>query len=246
MANNVTTTCTVTGPAASLAAFQARMFRPNEEEKGEVRFDFERILPKPDCIRATEKSCFVELGLIALGFAKEGTVERYLSYPFVQEEGVHTEEDLKAWVERTKPEALENARLSVKALVETGYADEYSWACAVWGTKWNAYDGFGGSIEDGELSFGFDTAWGFPMPVFEALAKAFPDLVFSCACFDDGWGFAGSGEFNGKDDFALCEASDELYELVFGEPPDAYDEDSEDEEDFEDGEGEEVGEAVEG
>ena len=246
MPNHVTTTCTVTGPAASLAAFQARMFRPDEDDDGLVRFDFERILPMPDCVRVTEASSDVELGLVVLGLAKEGHAERFLTYPFIQAAGVRTVEDLKAWIVKDRPETVDKARLSVKALEETGHADWYAWSCATWGTKWNAYGCSGVSVEDGVLSFVFDTAWDFPEPVFEALAKAYPDLVFICACFDEGWVFAGRGEFNGKADFALCEATAELYELVWGEPPEA-DEDEDSEEDEEDEkDDEEVGEAVEG
>lgn len=55
-----------------------------------------------------------------------------------------------------------------------GYSwDGYSplnWANANWGTKWNAY-----SIEDGEESLKFDTAWAHPFPVIEALSRQFPD-----------------------------------------------------------------------
>jgi len=105
----------------------------------------------------------------------------------------------------------------VTARAETGYADWHSWSCATWGTKWNAYRCSVGSDEDGSLSFAFFTAWEFPEPVFVALAAAFPELVFQCACFEDAGDFAGQGEFNGASDFALCGVTAEIYELVLGD-----------------------------
>jgi hypothetical protein len=71
----------------------------------------------------------------------------------------------------------------------------------------------------GELRFRFDTAWDFPTPVFEKLAEMFPTLCFRCVCFDEMSNFAGRGAFNGEPPFEYMEATDELFEAVYGYKP---------------------------
>jgi hypothetical protein len=66
------------------------------------------------------------------------------------------------------------------------------------------------------------------MPVFREIAKDFPTLSFRCTCYDEGGNFAGDGFFNPQPDqaqFATCNATDELYERVYGHPPGVDDED---------------------
>jgi hypothetical protein len=57
-----------------------------------------------------------------------------------------------------------------------------------WGTKWDAGDVY---LEDtgGSVSISFNTAWGIPVPVFEAMCRMYPDLDFSFhAQEEQGWG----------------------------------------------------------
>lgn len=72
--------------------------------------------------------------------------------------------------------------LTAEELVEldkTGFRSWYDWACAKWGTKWNA---LGDELEDnsewGELHIKFDTAWCPPEPIYDALIGQFPKLNF--------------------------------------------------------------------
>lgn len=73
-----------------------------------------------------------------------------------------------------------------------------NWRLEHWGTSWNACHLELLSEADGKLGFQFETAWDFPLPVFRALAKEFPDLVFSGSAFEQGHEFEYLGEFNGK------------------------------------------------
>lgn len=50
----------------------------------------------------------------------------------------------------------------------------YAWACDNWGAKWNACEA-DYSTDDPDHVISFDTAWRPPEPIFEALAKRFPD-----------------------------------------------------------------------
>jgi hypothetical protein len=74
----------------------------------------------------------------------------------------------------------------------------YNWNCANWGVKWDAkvdepsidtldkyelVDGTGG------VTYRFDTAWGTPTEVFQALAKKYPHLHISIEFEEEqGWG----------------------------------------------------------
>ena len=126
------------------------------------------------------------------------------------------------------PEYETAGRLRLQAILETGFAGWYSWNIANWGTKWNCYSFR--PVSDDPLEFLFETAWGFPEPVFAALAREFPALQFKCLTFDEGWNFGGQGYFNppaGEQAWTRCEATDELYERVYGEK---YERDPDDDE----------------
>jgi hypothetical protein len=65
-----------------------------------------------------------------------------------------------------------------------GYADWYGFACAEWGTKWNAYDV---NIEDDSIQF--DTAWATPEPVIARLSTMFPDATITVNFADEDVGY---------------------------------------------------------
>lgn len=237
MPNHVTTRCTVYGAAAEIAAFKARMLKdepvlhptwhPDERLRGqptgeiERRFDFNAVIPMPAILRETESGSDTSFGLFALG---EEQGDRFagnpLTYRWVQELGISSREEFRAWLEKDRPGAIEKAKLAIEAKRLTGHADWYSWSVENWGTKWNAYNFQEVTDADGEYEFLIQTAWSFPKPVFEAIAAVFPALRFWCRCFDEGWGFAGDGWFNGRGpQFRIVEATDALYGAVYGERP---------------------------
>lgn len=66
-----------------------------------------------------------------------------------------------------------------------------------WGTKWNAYSI---DIEDivevepgvsSSLTFRFDTAWSTPDPIYDLMARAWPELDIQIVYIDEGWNFWG-------------------------------------------------------
>lgn len=85
--------------------------------------------------------------------------------------------------------------------------DFESWAVDHWGTKWDAQQLVINTDEPGDFGFQFDTAWDFPLPVFQALADEFPTLVFSGSAIEDSEDFAYRGEFNGDDDWGPTDPS---------------------------------------
>jgi hypothetical protein len=52
----------------------------------------------------------------------------------------------------------------------------YEWSLQHWGTKWNACDARYSDLDQNIIHF--DTAWAPPIPIFEAVAKLFPEHEF--------------------------------------------------------------------
>lgn len=230
MPNHVTTRCTVTGAAGEVDRFRKRMITTTTPDKGEPHtlLNFEQIIPMP-----ASASEVVENGLaadvIALLCGSSGMVEIWRRL-----QGFDRENQLGPWkglfafekgeieerLEKAFPGCVKNARAMALCFGETGYKSWYDWSIRYWGTKWNSYSFR--PVSEEPLEFLFDTAWSFPTPVFEAIAKEFPSLAFKCLTLCEGYNFGGVGYFNpppGESTYLACEASDALYELVHGEPP---------------------------
>ena len=67
---------------------------------------------------------------------------------------------------------------------EHGSDNWYDWRVNNWGTKWNSYDCFLEEEEDDYVVYTFNTAWGPPTGVIEALREQCPDFSIS-AFFDE-------------------------------------------------------------
>lgn len=225
MPNHVTTVCTITGPEDDVTRF---------EENHGAKFDFDTIIPRPESIKATESGSEASLGVFALTghfdkqFVFQPQTEAEYLRAYCYRFGVSTREDLRNYLAEHNPRALALGRAAVAAFEETGFYDWYEWCCARWGTKWGAYSVEPRERAIGKLVFKFETAWSFPTPIFERLAKLYPSLTFSVLSFDEGWGFACTGEFNGACDFATVKATEALYVLVYGHASETGDEDDED------------------
>jgi hypothetical protein len=202
---------------------------PLDETETEETLDFNRVTPMPAILKDIVAGSDTRLGVeILTGIPKPDLWgQSCLTIPWVQELGIKTLSDLREWVEKERPRALEEGRKAIEAYHQTGFYDWYDWRVENWGSKWNSY-AFGIDQEaDERLSFHFDTAWSFPLPVLEKLAGMFPALCFECVCFDEGWNFAGVGMFNGSPPFKLVDATDDLFEAVYGSAPEYDDEPSE-------------------
>lgn len=62
----------------------------------------------------------------------------------------------------------------------------YQWSIQNWGTKWNAYMGVTGLIEDTYAIAHFETAWSPPLPVIDKLAEMFPKAHLRLIWCDEG------------------------------------------------------------
>ena len=68
--------------------------------------------------------------------------------------------------------------------------DWYTWRNRYWGTKWGAYDGFtsfghNSETEKETITCEFTTAWSPPIPVYEQLAKLYPQFEWDVLCSDE-------------------------------------------------------------
>ena len=74
---------------------------------------------------------------------------------------------------------------------EYGYDNWYDWCNANWGTKWET-DCEEVSIDDfGGVEYRFDTGWGPPESIYDALTELFPKLNISWFYREDGMQTAG-------------------------------------------------------
>ena len=84
------------------------------------------------------------------------------------------------WSEAEKMNDIIRARYKK----EYGSDNWYDWRVNNWGTKWNSYSCELVEQEDDYVVYTFDTAWGPPTGVIEALRKQCPDFSIS-AFFDE-------------------------------------------------------------
>ena len=71
-----------------------------------------------------------------------------------------------------------------------GYDNWYDWRCDNWDTKWNSSDAM--LSEDGDgLEYEFQTAWGPPIKVIEAIREQYPALNVAAVYDEPGMELAG-------------------------------------------------------
>ncbi|CUW41907.1 conserved protein of unknown function (plasmid) [Magnetospirillum sp. XM-1] len=208
MPNHVTTRVVLHGEPEQIAAFLHAHIR--EDQEGKRFLDFETVIPMPDVVRMTDATAETQLGFVTVMRDAEAAA-RYLEYPWIMNAGITTPEQLFEWVERTRPESIAKGIVSKQALAETGHANWMEWTNESWGTKWSSYDySETDPAEAGpRFEFRFNTAWYFPIPIFEKLADRWPKIAFEIDCYDEGDTFEGTGWFNGSADdppFALYDA----------------------------------------
>ena len=252
MPNHVTSKLTLTGPAQQIYYFVGMHIvnHPPQEQKrwdgttyiepAYRSFDFNTVIPMPASLDGVEDSSRMkdavefltgkspeELQLAknpkdrhalqALGFRD---MFRKNDSPEKQAE------DKRIREAQLRPEDIEMGHRAIAAIEECGHPTWYGWSIENWGTKWNSYDFEELESSPGRYEFKFDTAWSVPEPVLSELAKRYPDIKFEIVSFDEGWNFAARGWSEGGELFLdHLDANDELYEEVYGVPPEHDDED---------------------
>lgn len=120
-----------------------------------------------------------------------------------------------------------------KWLTEHNYPNWYDWCNANWETKWDACDPSVDWLSDNEVEINFNTAWGFPYPVWYAIGELAEKLgiefegVFANEDFGSSMG--AFNKENGEDlDIWQADYDRDIYRDVWGYYPDEDEEESED------------------
>lgn len=237
MTNFVTTRLGLDGPQKDLVRLRRQLLVDRGDDEG-PQVTFEKICPLPATLQAIADNGPIELGLVALGRTDIPTTillprnaDLLLSSPGLQEAGVRTPEQLRAYLEKEDPQQLRNAEKAIAAYEATGYGAAYLWCLAHWGTRWDAQSTYVAREEPGHLEVVFDTPLSPPDAFLAALAKQFPRLRLTAYAFDEGWCFGCEGSYEqGEGSLDEVEATKELYKLVYGEYPDDDTEEEEEEE----------------
>ena len=91
------------------------------------------------------------------------------------------------WGEAEEMNDIEKAKYKK----EFGSTSWYDWRVDKWGTKWNSYNCEIVEHEDDYVVYTFDTAWGPPTGVIEALREQCPDFSISAFYDEPGMEMAG-------------------------------------------------------
>jgi hypothetical protein len=155
MPNWTSNTIRVTGDPSRIRAFRDEMASESQS------FDFNRLIPMPGLLKRT-------------GCGSRIIDGKKLSSWRILSEGIEGEIP-----EEVRPFTPEEE----SALREIGHFNWYDWACANWGTKWNAACVSVTAttlIDPDAIEITFDTAWSPPLPVFDKMIEDYPDLCFEC------------------------------------------------------------------
>lgn len=219
MPNHVTHRVVVTGPEGGLQKFREGYIVRDTLDRGDLEhpeiLDFNRVIPMPEALEGTSSGSADMYHEV--WFGSDQQISIIFTHSWVKEKGITTREGLQQLFLERDPEAKTKAELMEKNLKTYGAMNWYDWSIAHWGTKWNSYSLRWVTQAKDRLEFRFETAWSVPIPVFYKLSEELPDLKFSVFSFDEGSMFAGIGNFKGgENNFEIVDASDEIYELVYG------------------------------
>ena len=151
--------------------------------------DFNKILPMPKCYEYDTTNHPDGKGL-------------EVGKPIGFEGPIATEELIEEYKRATKEQRE-----------KYGVVGWYDWRVRNWGTKWNAYD----CVGEGNTIL-FDTAWNAPIPIFQQLAKMFPDIELHVVFADEDAGY-NTGELTIQGENAIVnfpdDDTDESWALYF-------------------------------
>jgi hypothetical protein len=206
VANFVTHRVWAQGPDGQIQKLIENHFVEYKSYRGttEKHLDFETIIPPPFIIKQTQSGSCSDRGAYLLAVLS-GEVDYQQRYDKMigRQESESVETAIRRFF-RENPEYEKFGGLQRQCLEETGLKDWYAWNNQYWETKWNACEGKIGHVltHDGtsRMEFTLDTAWSVPRLIWAKLAEMFPEIVFEIAFLDEGWNFAGSAFFNGRDE----------------------------------------------
>lgn len=235
MPNWVTHRVVMTGPEAVLHRFLEDQIAKNRD--GDDHLDFNRVIPKPEALEGGDAGSDAKMAWVAWYgpdkveistdmspmeaiIASTESLDTHLAYPWVIEAGVKDRKGFQRLLLKRNKNAKKLADQRARNLKNYGAADWYDWATENWGTKWNSSALRWETREPERFEFLFNTAWSPPEPIFLELSRIYPEIRFDISSFDQCWNFGCQGYYlNGVSHYGCGEATPELYEAVYGEPP---------------------------
>jgi hypothetical protein len=152
-----------------------RLQNPKYPDYDDTAFDFNRLIPMPAQLHNC--SSVGTMSGIADDLLAGNGIGDYAKYQWVKDAGIITVEQLCAHLKCDYREVVALGKLRQENRLKYGYSDWYDWCTNNWGTKWNACY-VQCSTKATDATMWFDTAWSAPVPIFEALAKKFPEHEF--------------------------------------------------------------------
>ena len=187
MPNHVANKLIFRGDAGLLESLRETM----KAKDGSSPFTFNGVIPMPESVKNTSAGSQQEAGIIALTGMGKSNKDPWI-IPAYEKHGIYTPEQLRVWLTKNEPKALELGEASLVAYQETGYYDWYDWSIANWGTKWDAYH-VEAQSDDSSLTYTFQTAWSPPHNIIDLLVKKYSNLTMEhrfCCEGPECWGKA--------------------------------------------------------
>ena len=131
----------------------------------EQPISFQKIKPMPQNLE-------IESGSSEIGYeVMYGDVQKVLSYRWVQEAGITSQEELIGYLEKQHPAYLKRAEQYKSNLDRYGHKTWYGWRIEHWGTKWDLDPTSIQVVNDsaGDYSLVFYTAWAPPEGIYAAI-----------------------------------------------------------------------------
>lgn len=228
MPNNVYNRLKIKGDPAEIANLIAFM------KTSESNFDFNAVKPIPKSLNVEsgmENTCIerylraanpdnAHISIPNISKISDADMNAIIgifnrTYPLLTLDPRVISDNAPSAVRLDDPDLIVRGQIYANNILQFGYPSWYSWACANWGTKWNAYD----ITVDASGEIYFTTAWSAPHPVMAALAEKFPTLGFAHDWADECTGSnAGRAAYlDGSCSARVCYAdqSREAYETYF-------------------------------
>lgn len=180
---------TVQGPSDELKRFKEGMSGKEDVDKGEgpySAFDFNQLIARPAALDI-ESGSYGQTGYDV--FYGEG---RTLQYPWVAEKGIKSLQELRDYLNQENTRYYEMGTRYHENIQKYGVPTWYEWSIQNWGVKWNPSEVYVEELDNGFLRYCFSTAWGFPEPIFEALAQKYPNVFIEGTMDEE------SGDFHGE------------------------------------------------
>lgn len=165
-----------------------RIVESNSASKFEEAFDFSAFIPMPPSLLDADEGSVCDKAIAYALYSPDPEMDGIKSvFSDMLSDRKRFSID-RAW-ERTIEEGLDaeecerlssQAQLYAKNIEECGHMTWYTWSCAHWNTKWNAYEC---DLSDNIISF--TTAWNAPTPVFEAIITKYPDIPMGISWYEE-------------------------------------------------------------